>query len=64
MFAETKFTASDAKKLLNGGKVKKTKLISKAGKPFEAYLSLAPDNGSGYVNFAFDFPKTKKEGSK
>ena len=71
VFKDTTFTAADAKKLLAGGKVKKTKLASKKGTTFEAYVSLqkGPPNPYGaQYDLEFDTKKsgkgTYKKGSK
>lgn len=54
MLAKTTFTAADAKKLLSGQGVKKTKLVKKDGSTFSATLIMADDPNSPYgPNFTF-----------
>lgn len=59
LFAKTTFTAATVKKLLNGQSVKMKKLVSKAGKEFEAEVKMKDDPSSQYGP-SFDLIFNKK----
>lgn len=59
LFAKTTFTAATVKKLLSGQSVKMKKLVSKAGKEFEAEVKMKDDPSSQYGP-SFDLIFNKK----
>lgn len=59
LFAKTTFTAATVKKLLSGQSVKVKKLVSKAGKEFEAEVKMKDDPSSQYGP-SFDLIFNKK----
>lgn len=61
--SKSTITTNDAKKLLEGKKVLKKNLLSKAGKKFEAYIYLEDDPQSPYgPSIKLEFKKNTKKG--
>ena len=61
--SKSTITTNDAKKLLEGKKVLKKNLLSKAGKKFEAYIYLEDDPQSPYgPSLKLEFKKNTKKG--
>ena len=63
LFSRTHFTASDAKRLLQGKTIQKKTLVSAAGKTFSAGVRLDDDAKSPYgasLRLVFDDPPERK----